>query len=290
MDSTHKKIAFRSSHYLKIYDLEKGQVVHKVVLPPTPSGQTYFLDDENILVYSNVGTSIINLRLKTAIASYQFGMCTPGTIGTNQFWFLGSQVDIGKYHCFVRSTHFPPEPELELIDSLDPEELVVLRPGDSISVDLVAAGEGAGWLMEQLREKGYKIDPASPNRLVASESRSSKGSTTYRDVRGGPSQTVQQRTINWELALIQNGEQVWRMAGGAASQELGNFVILQPGESVESKANGGLNRVGNFFYGIELPTEFIRMPKRGYYHRYHVTANGMEPFPEIPPPPGQRKR
>ena len=152
----------------------------------------------------------------------------------------------------------------------------MLRSGDSVAVDLKAAGAGEQAILEQLQAIGIRIDPGSPNKLVAKVTQGGSSVQNYKNLSGGGSESVTQSTEYFELTLFKSGEKVWYMSSGSSTQDLGSFVVLYEGETLQGRASA--NRIGTAaFYGsIVLPKEFIKVPEGGFYGKSKGTPDGFE--------------
>ncbi len=146
-----------------------------------------------------------------------------------------------------------------------------------MALQLAAAGAGQSSIANQLRSRGFKIDPGSSSVLKATVTRGKSETREYRDA--GSATGSQKATFSLEyfqLELIQGGETVWYIQGGSSSQELGDLVILYDGETVQSKANEGRISAGQFFSALKLPELFVKVPENGFYGFSRGTADGLD--------------
>ena len=72
--------------YLEIFDLASGEKTESFFLPTVGERQPYFLDNENVLVTSNMGGSLVNVRLRSAIWNYSWCKLTFGPLGSSEIW------------------------------------------------------------------------------------------------------------------------------------------------------------------------------------------------------------
>jgi hypothetical protein len=266
--------------YMEIFDLASGEKLESFLQPTVRALNPVFLDDENVLVANNFGGSLVNIRLRSAIWNYSFCNFSFGPLGSTEIWSSTDKSEGsvqgrgGKFCAFA--TPIPNQKSKQIIDSLELEDLIVLQSGDSVALDLDAAGGGKGVIIDQLISIGIKIDADSPNKLVAHVQQGGSSSQTYQNSVGGGSQTLNKTSEYFELALYRDGEKVWYFQGGSSSKDLGSLVILNEGETVQGKADADRIGPGEFFRSIQLPNEFIKVPGSGFYGRSKGTINGFE--------------
>ncbi len=256
--------------YLELYDLVSGERVDRFFLPSVTELEPVFLDEENIMALNIMGGSLIHVPLKSAIWNYSFCKIAPDPEGSGRNWVLtehsvGSAA--GRQGQFELTARSLPNPSTQkLIQSLTLQDLIVLRPGDTVALQLSAAGSGQSSIREQLVSLGFKIDPGSPNVLKATVSRGKSETREFQNIGGGGgSQSATFSSEYFQLELIKGGQTVWYIQGGSSSKELGNFVVLYEGDTVQSRANEGRISASRFFESIVLPEMFIKVPQKGFY-------------------------
>ncbi len=277
------RVVSMKRRFLEVYDLASGERLEYFLLPAVREQWPIFLDDENILVSNPIGSwaSLVNIPLRSAIWKFTFCHMTFGPLGSQQVWRSADKT-VGSMNGWsgtfkTTGTSLPQESARQVIESLKLKDLIVLQRGDSVSLDVKAAGEkGTTAIKNQLQAIGINIDPNSPKLLKATTGSGPTTTDTFQNVTGGGSQSVTNTSSYFELALIQNGEKVWYFGGGSSTKNLGNLVVINEGDSLNKMANAG--RIGSeeFFSSVELPEQFIKVPPKGYYG----FTNAFEEFDE----------
>ncbi len=258
-----KKHAMLLDQDLLIFDLETGKLLQSLFVEQFKNGRPQFIDDENLFINLPDGRKIlVHLPLKSPIWSYSEDELVAGLPGSN-IWFRGTQ---DSKQSTVSVVQIPEQEAREFIDQHELRDMVVLKPGDVISLDLAGAGAAANELSRKLDSRGFQIAHQSPLKFVATASEPKATQKQYPVF--SPFDKPQTLTIShqsYELALMHHDEKIWHVTGESGG------VIQEPrglfGDPVASQELYDKTRVSaaEFFASIEIPDRFIRMPPGGAY-------------------------
>ena len=248
--------AFTEAQRLVIFDLEKGEQVEEVILPfQITAGTTpVFLDEENVLLTRSMTASLVNLRLKSPIWSFQ-GPKFQSVPGTEKLLVVGKESGANS----VGLVDMPIKAAKDFISATTLADLIVMPRGSAVSIRGIN-GSARQKIQDQLERHGYQVTNDAQFEFRTSVTKGEKTTRTYRDVTGGADETITMQSESYELALFKGEEKIWFRVGGGGSNDPGMFVQLNEGESVQSRANQSKASPDGFFGSLLMPEVFIKTP------------------------------
>jgi hypothetical protein len=192
-----------------------------------------------------------------------------------KYWFCSTERGVA----MLVPSEVPSDDVRKSISKLRPKPIApVIGPGSRVSVQVgsLAGGlnpaEAQKMLEEQVRLRGWKIDPNAPFRLFASSQESSE-SVTYTG--SGGQQTVSVRKVMTTCRIADTaGKDVWKVEF-QSSAGAPFFVMLQQGQSLQSEINKGFdNTIRNSLNGIAIPLVIFPPDAYAKLNRSTLTHKG----------------
>ena len=249
-------LAATDRNVLTLWDLEAGQALPSVAVPPDVKGPTVPLTDGRVRVGD---------RLFEPATGHH------GRVGALGGGTAASATDAGRVYVVMKDggrrgqdatyTLHRPDPTAGL-ERLGLNAGLLLREGDLVSLDLsklsvpAEAREGlTKSISEQLAARGVKVEPGQPVKLVATSEAETK-TLTYETFGGPPSQRertdVRATQTTLRFAVEADGQPAWEVNRTYGSHG-GGMVFPKEGQSIQ-QALDAQNRVGgSAFGGLRLP-------------------------------------
>lgn len=255
------KMAVVERNRLVIRNLKSGEVVDQVYLPRMilAGKEPIFIDKDNILLASRFGTVLVNIPLKSPIWKYTADFKTiPG---------VSSLLTVGKVsrdNYVAGFVEIPHKAAQSQISSMNLEDLIVVPRGSEVSFNARMNAESKTMLTKQLESHGYKVVANSPYQIRTTVTKGPTTTRTYKSMTGGADETVQIKSESYEIAMYHNDEKIWFRTGGSSNDQ-GNFVHLNEGESLQGRMNKAKGSADGFFQSTGMPDLFLKWPPTFYY-------------------------
>jgi hypothetical protein len=223
---------------------------------------------------------LFSLPHKVVIWNYQFDGSSRAHIVLGHLLYSASTGMGERSMLAVGATPLPGPSVNETIASLDPNSLMILKPGAAVRLD-VRVGEHNDRVKAALERKieanGWKLDPASPVTLVAEITSESK-QVTYEQISGlgyGSQKTVTATTYRSCVSVNLDNKLAWSSAsftGGATPH-----VMAKSGEELQSKIDEMQKPNAGFFDQVKIPDRILHPDKKYGMGTTMVTTRGLVP-------------
>ncbi|NLE37217.1 MAG: hypothetical protein GX621_04250 [Pirellulaceae bacterium] len=281
-----KQIALVSSKRLQVWEFAGGKLYRDIGIGigPSRSDAVAWPAANYILVG---GRYLVDLERYCTLWDYT-GATGASSIG-RVFWCL---VDSRDQVALVRQP-LPHKGIEETASKLPPEAWKGIEPGATVSLEVSVTATAAEQrkiretFEQQLRERGIKIAPNQPFKLVVSTSIGETETIAYEKSRGffpvpiprfrGPSSEL--RIISFQkqissVAFVINGESAWEevVVVGAPSS-----VQLREGETAEQAVKKHERPNIAFFDGVQIPAYVAAPREDASFGASVLTPNGLRP-------------
>lgn len=176
---------------VRVWDLEKRELIRDFAISAAQlaDAELDWIDDTHLLVG---GTAVVDVSRRLVVWTYPRTAHFASQVVGSQVCSLERNLARGD---FALSLSGPPKAALDAVKDLRDEDLLVIRPGMEVTVDLQAAGPDAEStrqaVVAKLTEEGMKVVPDSKVRLVG-------------NIRPGESKTIQYRPFGARHAVNPN--------------------------------------------------------------------------------------
>jgi len=183
----------------------------------------------------------------------------------------------------VGSVQLPGPQVDEAAASLDPESLLIMKPGSGVQIQ-VRAGQNTprvrAALEKEVAKNGWRIDPSASATLIAEMKRGETQDVTYRffDGRGEESASVTPYISSLKLNV---GEVVAWQSGTSSGAPFS--VRLKEGESVQDEVDRWQRPNPAFFDSVDIPDKIMDPAHRNGLGTTKVTNRGLVPGDVTPP-------
>jgi hypothetical protein len=175
----------------------------------------------------------------------------------------------------VGAVKLPGTDAAQAIASLDPDTLMLIRPGSSIRVD-VSAGEHNDRIRTALeghvKNNGWKLDPSATNVLYAEIKQGEAQQVTY-DFKGRrPNETVSATPYAHTLRIVCGKEKAWELT---ANFGIPGMIAVAKTGSVQDLVNQTPKVSPEFFEGVKVPERIFDPNMRRGLGASEVTNRGL---------------
>lgn len=277
-----EKLACVTMDRLLVWDLKNsGQLVSEVYFPTPFSPEEVIWPSEDLVgVKAFKHLRLIDPQKQVVLWNYALGECSAFQNG--RVWSIVRH-NRGAFSKVLTHAAIPHAAVREMQASLANQDLLVLKPGSSVSVFInVALGEPErvqiyNHILEQLKEAGINVDQNSTLSIEAATEKGESETVKYGDVRRsplfGPSQTATATKLTSRITIRDNGKVIWQAQQIAGAPPL---VRLGKGQSVQDAVNAATSPNVDFFLGQKLPRRIARHPDSGAYGSSQFTAQGLK--------------
>ena len=251
-----KQLAIVSSGFVDVLDITSGKTIRSFPCQGVNSGDGLAWIDEDYLFTAD--GAVINVPLRLIAWKYEIhGGLVKSMAGTH--WAL-LENHANETQVLI-PLELPPAEAVAEVARLDQQQLLVVRPGDTISVD-VQIGDGLlakavkRALAEALTEADMKVGDDSALRLVARTTTGKTQKVHYRRFHAFRDQgeTIEVTSRVYELELLRDGRVVWQRK---STHSAPMHLQLQEGESIRSAIARVMKPKAGNFRG-RLPSYVVR--------------------------------
>ncbi len=162
--------------------------------------------------------------------------------------------------------------------SVDPESLLVVKPGTPVRLDVrgvESASDVRAALEKKIKENGWLLAPSATAVLVAEMKRGDQQTITYRFGGFGKPESTQTATIQPFIssARILIGDTVAWQAGTSSGAP--SVVMLKEGQTVQAEVDRWQKPNPAFFESVTIPSRIIDPAKRDGLGVTKVTTRGL---------------
>lgn len=169
-----------------------------------------------------------------------------------------------------------PHSQAQSASKSTPPNLIALRSGDAVNVQVNAAGFGGmsdvnQHLEQALTTAGYKPGASAQTQIVASVTRGASKTEEYRIIGAGfGTEEVSYTPITSRVEVRQNGKVIWQR-----STTTGLPFFLNGGETLQEAAKKAEQPNLGFFSGLVLPKQILKPEYQQGFGSSNVNADGI---------------
>jgi hypothetical protein len=280
-----KQIAAVYFGRVRVWDFETGKPVHDVILPPGSSRREVdWVADDYMLLNSQY---LLDLPRRVILWEYTSapGGRSGGAAHAGRYWYITA--GLNPRVKTLASTILPDAAAKKVAAGLDPEKLLAVKPGASVSleVNIDFPGDARERVVKALEAKlkanGVRIAEGQPIKLTATTAPGESRQMQYhRFGRMGAAETITVNEQKLRIAFEMDGQPLWENVSTVGAPMM---LSLKKDQSIdqaiaESKANAW-----HFFERVDIPKHVPRLPEKLAYGTSMLTARG-------PQPPGQQQQ
>jgi hypothetical protein len=241
-----------------VWNAASGKQERNFDCPGLQAGSVHWLDDNHLLVGHG---DVVDIERRLILWRYESTHLPAAFHGGWQWLIMQSGSDMG-----IVPAKLLHEEVLAAAKRLNPDEILALKPGAKVSLDIQISGEEKTKAEEAIRaeleKNGIEVADGQPLQLAA---RIVTGDTQTEEYgRHAFSRDTQQVTLTekrYEVELTIDGETVWKQTSLLQSSR-GSIVILRRESETAQQAADRENaqRAANFRFDMSLPS-YVVHPK-----------------------------
>lgn len=267
------RAAMVNGGHITVWDITKGKVEREFYCNNLARGSADWLDDAHLLVG---GTDVVDLDRRLIAWRYVTPRLASTSYGGWNWLVLRSGNAVG----IAPVKMLQPE-VLEEANKLDPEEILALKPGAQVALDIQLGGEeqakAEAALKAALEANGMEVVSDSPVRISA---QIVTGNTETKEYGRGffNSQDREQVTTTerrYEVEVKVEGESVFKHASTIQSAGGPGFVMMKDGETAQQVIDReNAQRAANFQFSVTLPRYVVKPKYAGPLGTSQVSIGG----------------
>jgi hypothetical protein len=282
------QLAALSSQRLVVWDLAKGEIYRDIALAaPIPSGSVDWLFGGHLLAG---GGTLIDLERRLVLWKYSRGASSGGErFGELGGWFWHILSDRASKQRALLATVIPHDDALRMAASIDPEQVLAVRPGATFSLDLRVQGTPDDQQLVQqalaarLAAAGMTAGSGGALVLQATTETGQTKEVSYRTF-GRLDRTPEKATVTEQISrlrILENGRTLWESSVTSLPPM---HLQMKEGQSLQDALAPYQKPNLTFFSLVNIPAYLARPPEHGAYGFSDLTAEGVVNTP----PPAQR--
>jgi hypothetical protein len=238
---------------VKLFSTANGAQLKEMVIPPlySQADRLNWNEDRYLLIDS------ILLDLENGAPTWRYSLAGRPLIGPDgRYWW--SNADRGM--TTLTPSQVPSSEVRKAVAKLKPKPIApLIGPGTHVSVQIgglaggLSQADAQQMLIEQVKLRGWIVDPNAPYRLFAS-SQEGADQVTYRGFGGAQTQTVSVRKVTTTYRITDNtNKDVWKVEF-TSSANAPFFISLQEGKSLQEEVNRGFDAsLRSSINGVSIP-------------------------------------
>ena len=252
-----RQLAIAADNFIDVLDVTTGEA--KRSFPCSEAGfrdQLWWIDEDYLFVGDG---RIVNVPLRITAWKFEIpGELVKPSAGT-QWTILENNANESQV---LVPFELPPPEALEVVKNLDEAELLVVRPGDAIQIDVqipndsLLAQDVRQALAEGLAAANMQVAEDSPLKLVARTTTGETDQVRYRSFHDhfGEGEVIEVTSRVYELELLKAGAVVWKRTSTHAAP---HHLQLEDGETIRAAIDRVMKPRGANFNG-RLPSYVVR--------------------------------
>jgi hypothetical protein len=280
-----KQLASFSPQRLMVWDLEKGELYRDIYFPtPLNTDHIDWLADGYVLLG---GEKLLDLERRIVLWQYQHdvgGGQGYGEMG-GFFWYVISNHNRQERGLF--RAKLPHDEPLKIAAGLNAEQLLAIKPGAQISLNVAVQGDQQAVLQKltsQLQDLGMTVAPGS--RLVL-QANTESGKTEEVYYRGfGRSRGMSHAQVTEQIArvkFLEDGKVLWEATSIKSNP---HFLRMKEGQTLQDALAPYQQPNVEFFSHVKLPQYVARPHPQGAYGASKLSFQGILPSQVSMPKPG----
>jgi hypothetical protein len=253
-----KRLLIGGNERLHELDAATGQPTREAQRYPVISPWSLDVLDDRYLMVS--GIHLYDMQNQTIWWRYGHGANNDQTIMKSQeravyggrLWYVSDD----RNGATLKSVELPGR---EMQRAENPADLLALKPGDAVSIDLNIAANAeeadtarAG-LETALQAAGYRVDPKAPIRLVASTVEGESRKMKYRGDLGRPVEMNVRSKIS-QVQIMNGRTLLWQ---GRLTVHPPRGLLVKEGETLQQAINDRMKYNLTYFSKVEIPKQIV---------------------------------
>lgn len=252
---------------VKLFSTANGKQLKEMVIPPlySQADRLNWNEDRYLLI------DTVLLDLENGAPTWRYSLAGRPLIGPDgKYWWSASDRGMTT----LTPTQVPSDEVRKAVAKLKPKPIApLIGPGTRVSVQIGGLAGGLNqadaqqMLVEQVKLRGWIVDPNAPFRLTASSQEGSE-QVTYRGFGGAQTQTVSVRKVTTTYRITDStGKDVWKVEF-ASSAHAPFIVHLEQGKSLQDEINKGFDSsLRSSISGVSIP--LVIFPPDAYQRLNH---------------------
>ena len=285
-----RRAAVLGSNTLSVWDLTSAsnppeEYQAEAIGTPFRATMQWVGDDRLMVDDGHTQLSLFSLKHKLVLWSYEFDMSAIQSAG-----FDGSRLrDIVDRHLVyaaairdgqqqglaVGAVRLPGPHVDEAAAALDPDTLMVMKPGSAVKLDVRAGGDTAritSALTKKIEANGWRIDPGAAAVMTAEMKRGETQQVTYRMFGSGGNQSASVTPHISSLQIEIGGQVAWQSGTSTGAPPM---ISLREGQTAQSEVDQWQRPQPEFFETVNIPWRILDPAKRKGVGVTQVTTRGL---------------
>lgn len=248
-DRRGERLAMCSRGRFRVWDLLKQTVIRDFAIPFRIGGERLdWIDERTVLVG---GRYLVDIDCRVWLWDYE--KTTPATrMHGDRLWYVAEGV--AKDELVLASAKLPDDGPRQLLTQVDPDSLLVVKPGMTVSISLSISGdkkrEVTESLTKRLEEAGLKVSDQGELKLVGSIRPGETHELEIREFGSFKSTTHKATAERLELEYQLAGQTVWKYSTETFPP---GFLEMQKNESISQALAREMKQNPDHFNHIWLP-------------------------------------
>jgi hypothetical protein len=265
-----KRLACVSGKSVYIWDATTGKLERDFDCAELRSGSLSWLDNTHLLVG---GTDIVDIQRRLIVWRYQTAHSVASSFGGWQWLVMSSGNILG-----IVPAKLLHEEVLTAAKDLEPEEILALKPGAKVSLDIQLGGEeqtkAESALKAALEQNGVEVVPDQPLRLsariVTGDSQTKEYGRGFFNREDREQVTVTEK--RYEVELTVDGQSAWKQTSLLQSGYAPHAIWMERGETAQQAIDReNQQRSSRFSFTASIPRYVV--------HPKFAGPLGTSPFP-----------
>ncbi|HUY31471.1 MAG TPA: SHD1 domain-containing protein [Pirellulales bacterium] len=280
-----KQLASLSPQRLIVWNLENGELYRDIYFPtPLNTSSIDWLAHGYVLLG---GEKLIDLERRIVLWQYQHdvgGGQGYGEMG-GYFWYVIS--NHGRQERGLFRAKLPHDEPIKIAAGLNAEQLLAIKPGAQISVDVAVQGDQqtvSQTLIGQLQNLGMTVAPGGRLVLRATTEAGKTQEVYYRGF--GRNRGIQHAQVTEQIArakFIEDGKVLWEATSVRSNPHM---LKMKEGQSLQDALAPYQKPNIEFFSHVKLPQYVARPHEKGAYGASKLSFQGILPSQVSMPKPG----
>ncbi|MBS0262015.1 MAG: hypothetical protein JSS02_08655 [Planctomycetes bacterium] len=278
------QLAALSPQRLIVWDLVKGEMYRDIYFPTAVAANGIDWMANGYLLVS--GQNLIDLDLRVVLWRYQHQAGNGfshgyGEFGGNFYYALTSN---DRKERALFQARLPHEAALKAAAGLNADQLLALKPGTTVSINMQAQGaqdeiqKAYQALTAQLTALGINVGNGAQVTLQATTEQGKTQEISYRSFGRLGNEKANVTEYISRLKIVENGKVLWETSITSGAP---HFLQMKDGESLQQALAPYQKPNIQFFSSVKLPQYLARPTEGGAYGASNLTPQGIESAPLV---------
>jgi len=254
-----RQLAIATHGFIDVLDITTGTTTSSFTYDPNAYVRELAWIDEDYL-FTDQGL-LIHVPLRLIAWKFEFAADAIVRPFAGTFWtLLQNQMNNSQ---LLTPLKLPPPEAVDAVKGLNAEDLLAVRPGDAVTLDVQIHQDSAlardveSALRPALEQAGLKVSPDQALKLVASMKDGETQEIIYRPFHSRPDDQGEQMSVTnrvYELQLLRNGAVIWKRNSVHSAPHI---LHMQEGETTRAALDRVMTPTAANFRG-RLPAYVVR--------------------------------